>query len=146
MKNTTPILPPDFDQLSDEQKRVTLSHLADEILAEQKVVIPINNVEYENLKEQLKDKSIALQSEQEKKKEAVKKYNDTIKGIKKELDPILQACKFRVRESEQTVYMIRDQENSKVYGYTSDGIKVVDRMMEPHERQTTIKTLNMTGN
>ena len=94
--------------------------------------------EVEEMREQLVQIAIKLKTIKAEKKEVMKGYNDTIKGIECDMDDLTESLASGSRAVEEDCYKFVDYDERVVGYYNRDGVLIKQRPARKNELQKTI--------
>lgn len=102
--------------------------------------------EVEEMRERLVQGAIKLKALKAEKKEVMKGYNDTIKGMESGLDDLTESLASGSRAVEEDCYKFVDYDERVVGYYNRDGVLIKQRPARKNELQKTIyRELNGTN-
>lgn len=126
---------------SKNQKPELLREIADrtELV---KVQVPISAEEKETLNKEFLDQSFEHATLEEELREVSSGYKAKIKEIKKANRERMRDLRLGYRETDESCFLVSDQDEDVMKYYTSEGVFVHERPLHPHERQPKMFNLN----
>ncbi|AMD85099.1 hypothetical protein SAMN05444369_101311 [Capnocytophaga haemolytica] len=128
-----------FKKIENKSERVRL--LRDNAVKMEELSYPktLSSEQLSEMKDELAKQDISLQKLEDEKKEVTADYAQRIKVAKAERNVVLHSIRTGVQEVTETVYLIDDQDERKMYVYNEDGDLISSRPLKQEERQMTIK-------
>ncbi len=106
------------------------------------IIRDFSEEELADIKTTLSEQAILLNDLKIEKKEITAVISTKIKTEEANIKTTLRDLKNKYYESEETVFDIKDQEESKMYTYDGQGNLIGERRLTPKEKQLDIRNLN----